>query len=260
MKHRARKRFGQNFLHDESVIEQIVRAINPNPKDKITEIGPGLSALTKPLIIKAKHVTVIEIDNDLAQNLSNQYTEDQITIINQDALEVDFNKLGQGIRLVGNLPYNISSPILFHLMQFADNIKDQHFMLQREVITRMVAQPGSSEYSRLSVMLQARYKMRHLFDVEPKAFDPQPNVMSAVVRMTPLPSTRPQSINNDLFENVVTKAFSQRRKMLRRSLSDWASLVDWDDAKIDPTSRAQDLSVQDFINLSDLLHKELLEK
>lgn len=251
--HQARKRFGQNFLHDEGVIHQIVRAIDPQPQDKLIEIGPGMSALTQPLVQAVQHLQVIEIDRDLVQYLQKRYSAEQLSIISADVLTVDFSQFGAGLRIVGNLPYNISSPLLFHLMQFADQIIDQHFMLQKEVIERMVAKPGDPLYGRLSIMLQARYRMQKLFDVAPEAFDPAPKVTSAVVRMRPLKADRPQAKNAMVFETVVAQAFSQRRKMLRRTLAQWAQHIDWEQVGIDPTDRAEHLSLQQYIALSDAL-------
>lgn len=249
--HQARKRFGQHFLVDESVTEAIVRAVNPDRGDKVVEIGPGLSALTAPLLACLDHLTVVEIDRDLAQRLRNTFSPKKITVHEADALTVDFSQFGSPLRVVGNLPYNISSPLLFHLMDYASHVQDQHFMLQKEVIDRMVAKPGSSDYGRLSVMLQSRYKMHWLFDVPPEAFDPPPRVMSAVVRMIPLPDSRPAPKQWQVFEQVVARSFSQRRKMLRRSLADWE--IDWDTVGIKETARAEALSVADFIRLSDYL-------
>lgn len=251
--HQARKRFGQNFLHDEGVIHQIVRAIDPQPQDKLIEIGPGMSALTQPLMLAVQHLQAIEIDRDLVQYLQKRYSAEQLSIISADVLTVDFSQFGSGLRIVGNLPYNISSPLLFHLMQFADQIIDQHFMLQKEVIERMVAKPGDALYGRLSIMLQARYRMQKLFDVAPEAFDPAPKVTSAVVRMRPLKADRPQAKNAMVFEKVVAQAFSQRRKMLRRTLAQWAPHIDWEQVGIDPTDRAEHLSLHQYIALSDAL-------
>lgn len=252
--HQARKRFGQHFLTDEGVVEAIVRAIAPMPADKVVEIGPGLSALTGPLLEALDHLTVVEIDRDLAARLRHKYPPQRLTVIEGDALQVDFTQLGAGLRIVGNLPYNISSPLLFHLMQCADQVADQHFMLQREVIDRMVAQPSTSDYGRLSVMLQARYDMVKLFDVPPEAFDPPPRVVSAVVRMKPLPADRPQAKSDACFSQVVAKAFAQRRKMLRKGLGDWAKLVDWSAIGVPETARAEELTVGQFIALADHLY------
>jgi len=253
--HRARKRFGQNFLVDEGVVESIVRAIGPEQDDVMVEIGPGLSALTQPLLRTLDRLTVIEIDRDLAARLRKQYPPDRLSVVEADALEVDFSTLGDRLRVVGNLPYNISSPLLFHLMAFADHVRDQHFMLQREVIERMVAQPSTSDYSRLSVMLQSRYHMVKLFDVPPEAFDPPPRVVSSVVRMVPLPDSRRRPRSQAAFEQVVARAFAQRRKMLRRGLADWAGLIDWGGLGIPETARAEELSVSQFMDLSDSLHE-----
>lgn len=253
MVHQARKRFGQNFLVDEGIIESIVRGIAPQRSDTLIEIGPGLSALTKPLLQLLDHLTVVEIDRDLAGRLRRQYPADSLTVIEGDALEVDFALLGAGLRIVGNLPYNISSPLLFHLIAYADQVVDQHFMLQREVIDRMVAAPGSGDYGRLSVMLQSRYRMYKLFDVPPEAFNPAPRVVSAVVRMVPLPQSRLKPQSQGAFEKLVARAFTQRRKMLRRSLNDWSGLIDWEGLGVLPTARAEELSVAQFIALSDSL-------
>lgn len=251
--HQARKRFGQNFLHDEGVIHQIVRAIDPQPTDKLIEIGPGMSALTQPLTQAVDQLTVIEIDRDLVAFLERKYRPEQLQIISADVLTVDFSQFGSGLRIVGNLPYNISSPLLFHLMQYADQVLDQHFMLQKEVIDRMVAQPGDAAYGRLSVMLQSRYRMVKLFDVGPEAFDPAPKVTSAVVRMRPLKADRLQAKDEAVFAQVVAKAFSQRRKMLRRVLADWAPQINWEAVGIDPTARAEQVSLAQYISLSDAL-------
>lgn len=251
--HRARKRFGQNFLHDEGVIHQIVRAIDAQPTDNLIEIGPGMSALTQPLYQAVQRLTVVEIDRDLVQFLQNKYPADKLTIISADVLTVDFSSFGDNLRIVGNLPYNISSPLLFHLMQFADQVIDQHFMLQKEVIDRMAAKPGDPLYGRLSVMLQSRYRIIKLFDVAPESFNPAPKVMSAIVRMRPLKADRPQAKNAKVFDQVVAQAFSQRRKMLRGVLSQWLEYIDWDQVGIAPTDRADVVSLKQFIALSDML-------
>ena len=251
--HQARKGFGQHFLTDESVVDSIVRAVAPAKSNFVVEIGPGLSALTRPLLERLDHLTAVEIDRDLAARLRKQYPAERLTVVEADALTVDFAQFGQGVRVVGNLPYNISSPLLFHLMAAADTVRDQHFMLQREVIDRMVAQPSNADYGRLSVALQSRYRMDKLFDVLPEAFNPPPRVVSAVVRMVPLPADRLQPVGAAAFETVVARAFSQRRKMLRRVLGDWAAHVPWDALEIAPTARAEEVSVAKFIGLSDAL-------
>ncbi len=251
--HQARKRFGQNFLTDESVVDGIVRAIAPAAGDHVIEIGPGLSALTRPLLDRLPSLTVVEIDRDLAARLRKQYPAERLTVIEADVLTVDFTALGEGLRVVGNLPYNISSPLLFHLMAAAGQVRDQHFMLQREVIDRMVAKPGNADHSRLSVMLQSRYRMTKLFDVPPEAFDPPPKVVSAVVRMVPLGEDRPRPRSDAAFEQVVAKAFSQRRKMLRGVLGDWTAHIPWETLGIEPTARAEAVSVVGFIGMADAL-------
>jgi 16S rRNA (adenine1518-N6/adenine1519-N6)-dimethyltransferase len=253
IRHFARKRFGQHFLTDESVVDAIVRAIAPARGDRVVEIGPGLSALTRPLLDRLDHLAAVEIDRDLAARLRGQYPADRLTVIEADALAVDFAALGPDVRVVGNLPYNISSPLLFHLMTAADTVRDQHFMLQREVVDRMTAGPGEADYGRLSVMLQARYRMEKLFDVPPEAFDPPPRVVSAVARMTPLPAGRRRPRSQRAFEQVVARAFAQRRKMLRRALGDWAAAVPWEALGIASTARAEDVPVAGFMDMADAL-------
>ena len=252
--HQARKRFGQNFLVDQTVISSIVRAIAPQRSDRLLEIGPGLSALTAPLLDCLDHLAVIEIDRDLAARLRNRYPADRLTIVNADALQTDFAQFGEGLRIVGNLPYNISSPLLFTLANYADQVIDQHFMLQREVVDRMVAEPASGDYSRLSVMLQVRYRMEKLFDVAPEAFDPPPRVTSSIVRMIPLGADRPRAVDEELFSKVVQRAFSQRRKMLRGVMGEWTALIPWSELGIEPTWRAEQVSVAGFIALTNALY------
>lgn len=230
-----------------------MRAIDPQPGDHVVEIGPGLSALTGPLMRSLPHLTVVEIDRDLAARLRNTHSPSRLTVVEADALTVDFTTFGPNVRIVGNLPYNISSPLLFHLVGAAEQIRDQHFMLQREVIDRLVAEPGSSDYSRLSVMLQSRFRMHKLFDVPPEAFDPPPRVVSAVVRMMPLPATRAKPQSQAAFEQVVARGFSQRRKMLRRALGDWAQHLDWDALGVPATARAEDVPVAGYIAMADAL-------
>jgi len=254
MKHQARKRFGQHFLVDQSITDGIVRAVNPRRTDFVIEIGPGLSALTRPLLEQLDHLHVVEIDRDLAAKLRRQHPAERLSITEADVLQVDFRQFGPRQRIVGNLPYNISSPLLFHLRGVADLVYDQHFMLQREVIDRMVAQPGDSDYGRLSVMLQARYDIEKLFDVPPESFDPPPRVVSAIVRMIPLGAERLKPKSELAFEQVVARAFGQRRKMLRRVLADWAPDVPWEALGILDTSRAEALSVAQFIGLADALY------
>ena len=250
--HQARKRFGQNFLTDDSVVESIVRAVAPARGDAVVEIGPGLSALTRPLLERLDRLTVVEIDRDLAARLRKQFEADRLTVVEADALTVDFAQFGPGLRVVGNLPYNISSPLLFHLMASADHIRDQHFMLQREVIDRMVAEPGSSDYSRLSVMLHA---LPHAQAVRRAARGLRPAAQGGVGgRAHDAPARdRLRPVSARAFETVVARAFSQRRKMLRRVLADWAPQVPWEALDIAPTARAEDVSVDRYIRLSDAL-------
>jgi 16S rRNA (adenine1518-N6/adenine1519-N6)-dimethyltransferase len=251
--HQARKRFGQNFLVDLAVVDAIVRAIAPKRDDVMIEIGPGLSALTAPLLGQLEKLTAIEIDRDLAARLRQRFSVDRLTVVEADALQVDFRQFGQALRIVGNLPYNISSPLLFALVDCADQVRDQHFMLQREVVDRMVAQPGGSDYSRLSVMLQYRYQIHKLFDVAPEAFDPPPRVTSAIVRMIPRGAERLQALDEKLFATVVQRAFSQRRKLLRGVLGEWTALIPWEALGVLPTWRAEQVSVAGFVGMTDAL-------
>jgi len=251
--HQARKRFGQNFLVDLAVVDAIVRAIAPKRDDAMIEIGPGLSALTAPLLDQLEKLTAIEIDRDLAARLRQRFSADRLTVFEGDALQVNFTQFGFGLRIVGNLPYNISSPLLFALVECADQVRDQHFMLQREVVDRMVAEPGSSEYSRLSVMLQYRYQIHKLFDVAPEAFDPPPRVTSAIVRMIPRGNGRVRALDEKLFAAVVQRAFSQRRKMLRGVMGEWTALIPWETLGVLPTWRAEQVSVSGFVGMADAL-------
>lgn len=212
-----RKRFGQHFLADRACIDAIVQAIAPRSGDNLVEIGPGTGVLTAPLVAQTGHITVIEIDRDLGPRLAAQYG-DALTLVQQDVLQVDFSGFGQNLRIVGNLPYNISSPLLLHLIAVADRVRDQHFMLQKEVVDRMVAVPGS-DMGRLTVFLQNHYQVVKLFDVPPEAFDPPPKVDSSVVRMVPLP--RPHTTAIAQLEAALAAAYAQRRKMLRRTLGGW---------------------------------------
>lgn len=212
-----RKRFGQHFLADRACIDAIVQAIAPRSGDNLVEIGPGTGVLTAPLVAQTGHLTVIEIDRDLGPRLAAQYG-DALTLVQQDVLQVDFSGFGQNLRIVGNLPYNISSPLLLHLIAVADRVRDQHFMLQKEVVDRIVAVPGS-DMGRLTVFLQNHYQVVKLFDVPPEAFDPPPKVDSSVVRMVPLP--RPHTTAIAQLEAALAAAYAQRRKMLRRTLGGW---------------------------------------
>ncbi len=244
-KHIARKRFGQHFLTDKSIITDIVDAINPQVGQVMVEIGPGLAALTQPLVERLGHLTVIELDRDLAVRLRQHQ---QLTVIESDVLRVDFSKISsQKIRVVGNLPYNISTPILFHLLQQVEHIEDQYFMLQKEVIDRMVAPADSSDYSRLSVMLQWRYDMANILFVPPTSFDPPPRVDSAIVSM--LPRTNPPVIDVNNLSELVQVAFSQRRKLMRHTLGKWLEEKKYS-GNFDVKRRAQEVPVQEYIDLA----------
>jgi 16S rRNA (adenine1518-N6/adenine1519-N6)-dimethyltransferase len=257
MKHIARKRFGQHFLTDGGIIDAIVDAIAPQAGQAMVEIGPGLAALTQPLVERLGHLTVIELDRDLAVRLR---LHEQLTVVESDVLKVNFTDLSHSmlaaataatksskIRVVGNLPYNISTPILFHLLEHVAVIEDQHFMLQKEVIDRMVAQPATSDYSRLSVMLQWRYDMANVLFVPPESFDPPPRVDSAVVRMVPL--AQPPVVNVKTLETLVQVAFSQRRKILRNTLGKWLDEKGFA-GTFDLQRRAEEVPVAEFVALA----------
>jgi len=256
MKHVARKRFGQNFLISREIVTRIIAAIAPQPGETLVEIGPGLGALTEPLLEQVEHLHVVEIDRDLIARLRGRFPPSRLTIHEGDALKFDFFELNSGesgLRVVGNLPYNISTPLLFHLAGYADRLRDMHFMLQKEVVDRMVSPPGGHEYGRLSVMLQYRFAMERLFPVPPEAFAPAPKVASAIVRMTPLPAADRSSVHDAAFAKIVATAFGQRRKMLRNTLKE---LIDNDELArlgIQPTSRAEELGVADYVRLSNAL-------
>lgn len=250
MKHIPRKRFGQHFLVDEGIIHAIVNAINPKPNDVLVEIGPGLGALTRPLLERISHLHVVELDRDIIARLKREFLPEQLSIHEGDALKFDFGSLGKGIRICGNLPYNISSPLLFHLMDYAPSIVDMTFMLQKEVVDRMVAEPSTPAYGRLSVMLQRRFHMEWLLDVPPEAFDPPPKVDSAVVRLIPkAPGSYPE-LDEERFAEIVAAAFSQRRKTLRNTLGKLLGEEVFTATGIDPGLRAENLSVEEFEKLT----------
>ena len=247
--HIPRKRFGQHFLSDQAIIGAIVDAIAPQAGEPMVEIGPGLAALTQPLVERLGQLTVIELDRDLALRLR---LHGQLTVIESDVLKVDFaalsvNLAGKKLRVVGNLPYNISTPILFHLLGFVDVVQDQHFMLQKEVIDRMVARPATSDYSRLSVMLQWRYAMENVLFVPPESFDPPPRVDSAVVRMVPL--AKPPQVDVKLLSELVQVAFSQRRKLLRHSLGKWLEARNFA-GEFNLQRRAEEVPVDEYVALA----------
>ena len=252
--HRARKRFGQHFLVDAAVLDAIARAVDPKPGDSLVEIGPGLGAMTQVLLERVPALTVIEIDRDLASRLRG---DARLRVIEADVLNVDFAQLDAGAamglwRVVGNLPYNISSPILFHLLRFAPNVLDQHVMLQREVVRRMVAPADGADYGRLSVMLQWRYDMEHLLDVPPEAFDPPPQVQSAVVRMVPRPASELRGVSASALEDLMRAAFAQRRKLLRHILGAWLEQQGYG-GRFDLQRRAQEVSVGEYVDLARAL-------
>jgi 16S rRNA (adenine1518-N6/adenine1519-N6)-dimethyltransferase len=259
VKHIPRKRFGQHFLTDNLLIESIVENIAPLAGQPIVEIGPGLGALTQPLLERLGEITVIELDRDLAAYWRSR---ERVRVIESDVLRVDFSKIlsaqsaiknganGQQLRIVGNLPYNISTPILFHLLPFASLVQDQHFMLQKEVVDRMVALPSTSDYGRLSVMLQWRYAMENFLHVPPEAFDPPPRVQSAVVRM--IPRAQPAALEPSVLEALVKVAFSQRRKLLRHTLGQWLAAQQFS-GEFDLQRRAEEVPVAQYVALAQQL-------
>jgi 16S rRNA (adenine1518-N6/adenine1519-N6)-dimethyltransferase len=249
---RAKKQFGQHFLTDRHYIDRIVAAIAPKVDDVMIEIGPGPGALTAPLVEKLAHLHAVEIDRDLAGALRARFSTDKFSLHEQDVLAFDFAVLAARFRCVGNLPYNISTPFLFHLGEFAEQLIDATFMLQKEVVDRMVADPGTPDYGRLSVMLQYRFAMTRLFVVPPGAFTPPPKVDSAIVRMTPLPADRPIADDSARFAAMVTAGFGQRRKTLGNTLKPFISAAQILECGIDPTRRAETLSVAEFIQLSNV--------
>ena len=254
MKHIARKRFGQHFLADAGIIDAIVTAIAPHAGEPMVEIGPGLAALTQPLVERLGQLTVIELDRDLAARLRQN---PQLTVIESDVLKVDFSLVAQGlsatkIRVVGNLPYNISTPILFHLLDHVAAIEDQHFMLQKEVVDRMVARPATAAYGRLSVMLQWRYAMASVLHVPPESFEPPPRVDSAVVRM--VPHAQPLALDLTHLSTLVQVAFSQRRKLLRHTLGRWLEAQRFA-GQFDLQRRAEEVPVAEFLALAGQLQQ-----
>jgi 16S rRNA (adenine1518-N6/adenine1519-N6)-dimethyltransferase len=248
---RAKKRFGQHFLTDRHYLTRIADAIAPKAADSMVEIGPGTGILTAELVPKLARLHVVEIDRDLATDLAARFPEDKLAIHRADALEFDFASLAAPLRVVGNLPYNVSTPILFRVAAIADRLQDAVFMLQKEVVERMVAAPDTEAYGRLSVMLQYRFAMALLFRVPPGAFTPPPKVDSAVVLMKPLPAERPRARDEELFAKIVMAAFSQRRKTLRNAVRSLVTAEAFARSGIDPQRRGETLSVAEFIALSD---------
>jgi 16S rRNA (adenine1518-N6/adenine1519-N6)-dimethyltransferase len=252
-RHSPRKRFGQNFLVDHHYIDRIIAAVDPAPDDNVVEIGPGLGALTRPLLERVKRLTVIEIDRDLAARCSAEFSPDRLCMHNVDALSFDFATLGEELRVIGNLPYNVSSPMLFHLAQYEANLRDMTVMLQREVVQRMAAAPATPDYGRLSVMLQTRFRIERLFIVPPGAFRPTPLVDSAIARLTPLERARPKIVDEALFARVVAAAFGQRRKTLKNALKLLATGEELEREGIAPGARGETLAVSDFVRLANAL-------
>jgi 16S rRNA (adenine1518-N6/adenine1519-N6)-dimethyltransferase len=255
MRHQPRKRFGQNFLQKQEVIDDILHAIQPLPEDLMVEIGPGLGALTTPLAKALKQLHVIELDRDIVKVLRETHAQGNVVVHEGDALKFDFAALDckrrGGLRVVGNLPYNISTPLLFHLAEHIDSIRDIHAMLQKEVVERMVAAPATAAYGRLSVALQYRFEMEKVLDIGPDAFYPQPKVDSAVVRMLPRAKREPAAHDEATFARVVTTAFSQRRKTLRNTLRNILEVADFDALGIDAGARAETLGVSDFVRIAN---------
>jgi 16S rRNA (adenine1518-N6/adenine1519-N6)-dimethyltransferase len=253
MRHIPRKRFGQNFLIDKRIVADIIRAVHPQKDDLVVEIGPGLAALTRPLLQSLDYLHVVEIDRDIVERLRRELPESNLGIHTGDALEFDFSALGKDLRVVGNLPYNISTPLLFHLSKFAGEIRDMHFMLQKEVVERMVAAPSTPAYGRLSVMLQRRFQMEQLFIVPPESFHPVPKVESAVVRLVPHKQPLIRAGREKLFADIVLAAFSQRRKTLRNTLNRYLNPEDYAILEVDPGLRAENLTVTQYVAIADHL-------
>lgn len=258
--HRARKRFGQNFLHDPQVIGRIVKAIAPKPGETLVEIGPGLGALTEPVVAAAGHLTVIELDRDLAQRLrEHPQLAEKLTIYQADAMKFDFNSLlqqGQKLKVFGNLPYNVSTPLLFHLFSYADQIENMHFMLQKEVVQRMTASHGSKAYGRLSVMTQYYCQAMPVVEVGPGAFKPAPKVDSAVVRLIPKAVAKRANVPAEVLNRVCLEAFNQRRKTIRNCFSNIATAEQLESLGLNPTLRPEQLSVEQFTQLAQWLHQQ----
>lgn len=258
--HKPRKRFGQNFLIDQQVIGQIVSAINPTPEENLIEIGPGMAAITEHLVKLCPSMTLVELDRDLIEFLNQKLIDyPAVTIINSDALKTDFDALYQGekMRLVGNLPYNISTPLLFHLLETREKIRDMHFMLQREVVDRLSAAPGQKSYGRLSVMIQYHCRVMPLIPVPPTSFNPAPKVQSAVVRLTPYSEPPYKAHNPKLLSQIVSLCFQQRRKTLKNCLNTFMDFISPDSTSVDLTKRPEQLSVKEFVDLSNCINHNM---
>ena len=256
MTHRPRKRFGQNFLQNRHIIDDIIRALNPQPTDTMVEIGPGLGALTEPLLRRLTTLTAIEIDTDLQAHLmSAPWALNKLVVIGADALTIDYQTLGERIRVVGNLPYNISTPLLLHLLQYATHIDDMHFMLQKEVVERMAASPGNKDYGRLSVMVQYHCEVEALFDVPPSAFYPKPAVDSAIVRLVFHQTPVYPTVSIAALETLVALAFSMRRKTLANNLKPVLSATEISALGLDPLLRPEQISVMEYVQLAKFVNK-----
>ncbi|MCA0403148.1 MAG: 16S rRNA (adenine(1518)-N(6)/adenine(1519)-N(6))-dimethyltransferase RsmA [Proteobacteria bacterium] len=253
LKHQPRKRFGQNFLQNPHIISQILSALNALPQDKIIEIGPGLGAITEPLLRRLDKLIAIEVDTDLLAHLKNLNNGHKLELISADALTIDFSQWGEGLRVVGNLPYNISTPIIFCLLNYVSSIKDMHFMLQKEVVERLASKPNSKAYGRLSVMVQYFCEVIDLFDVPPESFFPAPKVNSAVVRLTPYKKSPFESVNMQVFAKVVAQAFSMRRKTLANNLKPLLDKQALESLGIDPILRPEQISVADYVKITNSL-------
>ena len=256
-RHIPRKRFGQNFLQDPRTIQDIVDAVHPAPDERVVEIGPGLGAITRPLLARLKHLHVVEIDRDIISRLRGQFSPAQLTIHEGDALAFDFASVGTPMKIVGNLPYNISTPLLFHLAEYGNQVTDMHFMLQKEVVERMVAEPGTADYGRLSVMLQYRFSMERILDVPPESFNPPPKVDSAVVRMIPYDTLPHRAQDEALLAHIVQVAFAQRRKTLRNNLKGVLDDDGFTALDIDPGIRPENLSVGGFVAIANYLSEKV---
>jgi 16S rRNA (adenine1518-N6/adenine1519-N6)-dimethyltransferase len=252
--HRPRKRFAQHFLTDPGVVDEIVRSIRPSGNDIVVEIGPGLAAITAPLLADAGSMHAIELDRDLAAQLRQRFADEpKLTIHEADALRFDYSTLGEDLRVVGNLPYNISTPLLFHLLDYRAHIADMHFMLQKEVVARMAAPPGSKAYGRLGIMLGCYFDIEALFDVDRQAFDPPPDVTSAIVRLTPLPEGTYDVQDAAKLSRLVATAFSQRRKTVRNALRKVADEALLESVGIDPSLRPEAIAIAEYVRLANTL-------
>ena len=256
MRHSPRKRFGQKFLQNRHIIDDIVRAINPQAEDNMLEIGPGLGALTEPLLRRLNHLTAVEIDTDLQKYLAElAIAQGKLRLVAADALTLDYSQFGSQLRVVGNLPYNISTPLLIHLLRFTSSIEDMHFMLQKEVVERIAAEPGSKAYGRLTVMLQYHCAVDYLFDVPPEAFDPRPKVDSAVVRLIPHRVSPFEEVSKAQLERLVASAFAMRRKTLNNNLKGIITAEQLSTLGIDGSKRPEQISISEYVQLAKFISK-----